>query len=34
MEAAGRASLPGMTNKMQSEGIATFTSSERDYIRR
>src|SRR3984893_17680738 len=23
-----------MRNKMQSEGIATFTSSERDYIRR
>ena len=33
MEAAARASLPSMS-KMQSEGIAPFTSSERDYIRR
>jgi hypothetical protein len=31
--AAGHASLPSMS-KMQSEVIATFTSSERDYIRR
>jgi hypothetical protein len=31
--AAGYASLPSMS-KMQSEVIETFTSSERDYIRR
>jgi hypothetical protein len=33
MLAAGRASLPSLS-KMQSEVITTFTSSERDYIRR